>query len=135
MPFVGYEATRIILDGYSETTGPFAADFDKIAHTSQIVRLGADLSFPARSNVDMWGSLAWAHRFDEALPGISGHVAELASDFSFGDVQTNESWVEVKGGFNAQIRKNLSLHASFSAALDDEDDPHYGGSVGLNWQL
>lgn len=135
MPFTEYKATRIDLDGYEETTGPFPAEFFPVAKTTQIAKLGVELGRPLSERLGLWGSLARAHRLDDKLPEVSGYIPVLSEGFSFNGTLANQDWTEARLGLNGQLKDNISVHISFGAEIEKDEDTSYGGSIGFNIRL
>lgn len=135
MPFAEYDRTRIKLDGYTETSGPFPATFDEIDHTNKIAKLGTELKIAVGRSVILWGSAAIVHQFDDKLPGISGSIARLPGNFSLAGAATGQNWGEGRVGLSGQINEHVSINASVNASFASDDEPFYGGSFGVNIRL
>lgn len=135
MPFAEYEVTRIRLDAYTETNGPFPATFGEIKHTTKVAKLGLEVEKSVNSTVTAWGSLAWAHQFDDKLPGISGSIGLFSSDFSYNGASMNQDWAEGRAGLSARIDERFSINASLNASFDGDENPNYGGTIGITVRL
>ena len=73
-PFVAYEASRIELDAYTETGGPFPAHFNSTKGRLDIARAGAQFDLKTSDTLRFWISGAYATRVQDELPDISGEV-------------------------------------------------------------
>lgn len=130
-PFAQYEAVHSRLDAYSEKGGPFPAEISKMSQTDQIGRLGAELRHRFRPDAWVWGSAAWAHRFDDSgvdlaiqfidLFGVSGSAPVGASD-----------WMEAAVGISLPVGHDVRLTGSVTAGLFGEGSDTLLGRVGVS---
>ncbi len=130
-PFAQYEAVHSRLDAYAEKGGPFPAEISKMSQTDQIGRLGAELRHRFRPDAWIWGSAAWAHRFDDSgvdlaiqfidLFGVSGSAPVGASD-----------WMEAAVGISLPVGHDVRLTGSVTAGLFGEGSDTLLGRVGVS---
>lgn len=135
MPFAEYELSQMELDGYTEVGGPFPAVYDAVSETDHIARLGAELRSVPSDTVSYWSRLAWAHQFDDQLPGISGRVPLLGSDFNFSGGTIEQDWAELQFGLNGALGDRARFMATIDISADGENDPTVGGVIGINVKM
>ncbi len=128
-PFASYEISRIALDGYAETGGPFPATYNDVKDTLEIARIGAEGEYHISDTVRGWLALAYAHRFSDQLPGISGQVAALSSPFAITGASVDADWGEASAGVEWRVGDALRLQAGLSAASSGDTDASYAGRL------
>lgn len=77
IPFARFTAPHLELDGWTETSGPFAAAFSDIESTAQRTHMGIEVTQQWTAATLVWGSLAWAHRLDDHSATISCQIIVL----------------------------------------------------------
>lgn len=132
MPFVELDVTQVRFDGYTELNGPFPATFDSIKHTAKVFKLGVEASRTFKPGMSGWASLAWAHQIDDQLPGVSGSIAQLSSDFAWNGGTLEQNRTEVRFGLSGRIDGHTTLKASGVAMFDSDGDAGFGATIGLN---
>lgn len=135
MPFLRYDVTQIILDTYTETTGPFPARFDEIEDTVDVSRLGVEATVLARRDLRFWASAAWAHRFDDQLPSIRGEILALASSFVLPGGAVDDDWAEARVGLGWDVSEAVTLRSSMTGTTDGDTAPTFSGALGVDVRL
>jgi probable HAF family extracellular repeat protein len=128
-PFVSYEASRIELDGYTETTGPFPAQFNDIKGNLDIGRAGAQLDMQAGDALRFWLTGDYAMRRQRELPGVSGEVMALSSPFAIEGAEMNRQWWEAGLGAEWRASARTRLQVGLTASTDGDTAAHYGTRV------
>jgi probable HAF family extracellular repeat protein len=130
-PFASYTYSQVRFDGYTETGGPFPAQFNAFTDRAQTSRLGADARYTLAPGKWLWGTLAWAHRLDGGKGAdVSGTVIGL-----FGMTATGASvakdWAEATAGVRLPAWKNGALTASLTASIPANFPTTYVARVGV----
>ena len=129
--FASYTASKVHIDGYTETTGPVPAQFDDIDDEAQISRLGSDLRYNFTPDTWTWGTLAWAHRLDDGSSNISGTLAG-ALPLTTPGVEAADDWVEATAGLRLPLSEGASLTTSVTAVMPSGGyDTTFQARVGL----
>jgi uncharacterized protein YhjY with autotransporter beta-barrel domain len=130
-PFASYSVTTLHTNGYTETDGPFPAQFDGFTDTAKISRLGADARYTFAPGEWIWGTLDWAHRFGGgASATIAGSLIGLFALSTPGS-SVMQGWAEVTAGFRMPIWKTAALTASLTASIPEHYATTYQGLLGL----
>ncbi len=135
MPFAGYQISHIRLDGYSESGGPFPAVFNEVSETAHVGRVGAEVTNWFGGRTALWGSVAYAHQFDDDGLTSSGSVPTLGSSFSFTDRSSDRDWGELKVGVSGRLSERFSANLSVDVASDFDDEPSLGGILGFDYKI
>lgn len=124
-PFASYTFSDIRYDGYTETTGVFAAvinDFNDRAHTS---RLGSDVRYTIAPGAWLWGTAAWAHRLNSGRSAdIAGTVIGLFPLGTQGFALAKD-WTELTAGARIPLWRNGSATASATASVTPNQTTTY----------
>lgn len=131
-PFVEFDVTQVRFDAYTEQNGPFPATFDSIKDTAKVFKLGIEVSRPFKPGVSGWASLALAHQIDDQLPGVSGSVAQLSSDFAWTGGTLEQNRAEARFGLSGRIDDRATLKASGVAIFDADGDAGLGATIGFS---
>lgn len=116
-PFTGVSAAVTQVDGWTESGGPFPAIFAPIVDPLAVQRLGGTARVGASDRLQLWGELAWAHRYNSSTTGISATVLG-ASDIAVGGAVVEQDWIEVSAGIDMPIFDDAAtLSASLTASL------------------
>jgi uncharacterized protein with beta-barrel porin domain len=134
-PFIAYEASRIELDGYTESSGPFPAHFDETDGRLDIARAGAQLDIAASTAWRFWATGNYTVRGQHDLPGVSGEVIAISSPFAIEGAAAGQEWWEAGLGAewrpSVRTRLQLGLHGS----SDGDTTAHYGARVSAIFAL
>jgi uncharacterized protein with beta-barrel porin domain len=116
-PFGSYTITTVHFDGYTETGGVFPAQFNGFNDTPQISRLGADARYTIAQGAWVWGTAAWAHRFDSGNGTvITGSLIGLL-DLTATGASVMRDWLELTTGARVPIWKNAAVTGSLIASV------------------
>lgn len=119
-PFASYTHSRISFDGYTETSGVFPATFSGFSDEARTGRLGADLRYSIAPGKWVWGTLAWAHRFDpSATARIEGQLLGLFG-LAAGGVAFARDWLEAGGGIRLPLGERGAVTASVIASIPED---------------
>ena len=122
-PFVGYEALRLNLDAYTETSGAFAAEFDAIHGDARTTRVGSEIEAVLGHSLEVSASASWAHNMDAYLSPMSGRLLVVSSPFAAprSDLQPNFAEVALGATWRpaSRAQMHLALRASDSANAAD----------------
>ena len=91
------------LDGWTETSGPFAAAFSDIESTAQRTHVGIEVTQQWTAATSVWGSLAWAHRLDDHSATTSCQIIGLFDMTVTGPVAVHD-WGEATVGLALRLR-------------------------------
>lgn len=130
-PFASYQASRLMLDPYTETSGPFPATFEGVEDTLEIARLGAEAEHRYSDKLRTWASLAYAHCFSDKLPGVRGAVTALSSPFTIEGASVDQNWGAAQVGGEWRTLQAMRLQANVSVASAGDTDANYGGRLTL----
>jgi probable HAF family extracellular repeat protein len=134
-PFASYSVTTLRTNGYTETAGPFPAQFNGFSDTAQVSRAGADLRYTLAPGEWIWGTLDWAHRFrGGSSPTIAGSLIGVFALATPG-APVLQDWAEITAGFRMPIRKTAALTASLSASIPEHYKTTYQGLFGVTEQF
>jgi outer membrane autotransporter protein len=130
-PFGDYQATRVELDGYTETDGPFPAMIGAIDDTAQIARLGIEGRYALSDLSWLWAAAAWGHRLDGNSAAIDAQLIGLfgVSGASFA---LDDNWAELTGGISYGLDDRSRLTASATAFVAGEDSTAATGRIGYS---
>jgi outer membrane autotransporter protein len=128
-PFASYEASRVELDAYTETTGPFPAHFEDTKGNLDIARAGAQLDLKASAALRFWATGDRAMRRQRELPGVSGEVRALSLPFAIEGAETNRAWWEAGLGAEWRASNATRLQFGINASTDGDIAAHYGARV------
>jgi uncharacterized membrane protein/uncharacterized protein YhjY with autotransporter beta-barrel domain len=128
-PFVAYEASRIELDGYTETTGPFPARFNDADGSLAIARAGVQVDVRASDAWRFWVSGDYARRGQSRVPGVSGEVIALASPFAIEGAAVNREWWEAGLGAEWRASERTRLQFGVNGSSDGDTAAHFGARV------
>jgi len=128
-PFLSYEASRIELDGYTETTGPFPAQFNDTAGNLDIARAGAQLDMHVSDAFRFWVTGNYAVRRQRELPAVSGEVIALSSPFAIEGAAVGRQWWETGLGAEWRTSGRTRLQFGVQASSDGDTAAHYGARV------
>lgn len=135
LPFAAYDAMRLELDPYTETTGAFPAKFDAIDHTSQISRAGAELRAAITSAVHIWASADWAHGYDTDGLAVTGEVIALNSPFDVPGSRLRADWAEGSVGASLRLSRGLQAQLRLSAASHGAFGAEFSANAGIVLRL
>jgi probable HAF family extracellular repeat protein len=134
-PFASYSITTLRTNGYTETGGPFPAEFDGFTDTAEISRLGADASYTFAPGEWIWGTLDWAHRFGGGNSAtIAGSLIGIFALATPG-ASVMQDWAEITAGFRIPIWKTAALTASLTASIPEHSTTTYRGLFGVTARL
>jgi uncharacterized protein YhjY with autotransporter beta-barrel domain len=130
-PFASYTFSSIHFNGYTETSGPFPAQFNDFTQNAQTSRLGSDARYTFKPGEWVWGTLAWAHRLDGGHGSeITGTLIGLFSLTAQG-ASVATDWAEITGGVRMPIRRNGAFTASLTASVPENLPTTYAARVGV----
>lgn len=114
-PFAGISATATHIAGWTESDGPFPASFQDINDTLVLSRIGVIGMFELDDDLELWGSLAWAHRYSGATTAIAG---TLIADLTVAGVPVAQDWLEISAGVKAPVLDGKAMAmASVTASI------------------
>ena len=131
IPFAQYTASRLELDGWTETSGPFAAAFSDIESTAQRTHVGVEVTQQWTAATSVWGSLAWAHRLDDHSATISGQIIGLFDMIVTGPVAVHD-WGEASVGLRTQIAPGAVISGSATVMSDGDEFAGASGRLGFS---
>ncbi|MGL5167813.1 MAG: autotransporter domain-containing protein [Afipia sp.] len=130
-PFASYTVSTVRFGSYTETGGPFPAQFDALRETVQTVRLGADVRYTFAPRNWAWGTLAFAHRLDEGRGvDVSGTLIGLFS-MTVPGVTSAPDWAEITGGLRLSPWQDGALTLSLTALVPGNQQATYVSRVGI----
>ena len=130
-PFVSYTFSSIRINGYTETSGVFPAQFSGFTDNAQTSRLGADARYTFAPGKWLWGTLAWAHRLDSGKGSeITGTLIGLFSITAQG-ASVAADWAEITGGVRLPLWQNGAFIASLTASVPENFPTTYAARVGV----
>src|SRR5579872_28216 len=130
-PFGSYTVATTTFDGYTESGGPFPAQFAAFTSTAQTSRLGADARYTFGPGKWLWGTAAWAHRVDGgANPDIAGTVIGLFSITAPG-ISSAPDWAELTVGVRLPVWNNGAVTASLTTSITPHQDTTFVSRVGI----
>ena len=133
-PFASYTFSKAHIDGYAETNGPVPARFGDIDDTAQTLRLGSDLRYSFAPQTWTWGTLAWAHRLDDArTAGVSGVLLAGVLPLTTPGAAVAENWLEATVGVHIPLSDDMSLMTSVTAVVPDGYSTTYQARIGLSY--
>jgi len=127
-PFVSYSATRVHVDGWTETTGVFPARFDAIDQTAQMLRLGGDVRYTWAPGSWAFGGLNWARRVDNVPATVSGDLIGLFSLTVPGAVLDHD-YLETTVGLRLPLGASGAISASGSVVASANNPVTFLGRV------
>jgi outer membrane autotransporter protein len=117
-PFASLNVAYSTLDGYTETTGSLPASFASMNDTAVTGRAGSDLRYTLADNKWLFGTFAWAHRFDDARTSDVSAVVLGVLPVTTAGGQLAKDWGEVTVGLHTPLgRDGLVLDASVTGVL------------------
>jgi Autotransporter beta-domain len=106
-------------DGYSETSGVFASNFEGFISTSQASRLGGDVRYTFAPNSWVWTTAAWGHRPDGGKsPSIAGTLIDAQFSYTAPGLSAAKDWAEVGGGVRLPILANRGALTASLTRID-----------------
>jgi probable HAF family extracellular repeat protein len=129
-PFAYYTATKLKLDGWTETSGPFPAMFDNIDTTAQRLRLGVEGRYEFSPQSWFWASAAWGHRFEDRASALSGELIDLFSVSTQGRA-IDQNWIEGTVGLRLPVAMG-AMTTSTTVTAFSEDRPDVQGRIGYS---
>lgn len=132
-PFASYTVSKAHIDGYTEHDGPVPASFNDIDDTAQTLRLGSDMRFSFTQDTWTWGTLAWAHRLDDAKTAPVTGVLVSALPLTTPGVEVAENWLEATAGLRLPLSDNASLLTSVTAVVPDGYSTTYQARIGVSY--
>tara|TARA_R110000868_G_scaffold29330_7_gene109031 strand:+ start:3847 stop:5793 length:1947 start_codon:yes stop_codon:yes gene_type:complete len=120
-PFASLTLTKSHLDAYIEDSGPLPARFDASDNTAQTLRLGSDARWSFSPDTWAYGSLAFAHRTDDAKSsGVSGFLIG-AFAVTTPPAQSMRNWGEATVGMRLPLAEGAALTGSVTATMPGSD--------------
>ncbi len=130
-PFASFTLSRAHIDGYTENNGPVPAQFDDIDDTARTLRLGSDARYSFSADTWTWGTLAWAHRVDDAqTTDITGMLVS-ALPMTTPGVEVAENWAEATAGVRLPLSERASFTASVTAVIPDGYSTTFQARLGV----
>jgi len=134
-PFASFTVSALRTNGYTETGGPFPAQFNSFTDLAQISRWGADVRYNFAPGAWIWSTLDWAHRFGGGNTGtIAGSLIGLFALATPG-ASVMQDWAEITAGFRMPISRNAALTASLTASIPEHYSTNYQGLLGVTAQF
>ena len=138
-PRIGYTYSRTEIDGYTETTGSFPAQFDKRVDQSREARFAVEgrksYNFIADSSVEtvFRGHVELIHRFDATYNGTKGSIPGVFT-FDVPGGRVDRNWLRVGGEVDHILDPSMKMNASLFASSPGED-PDISGAVSLSFEF
>lgn len=130
-PFASYQAVHVDLDAYTETGGPFPAAISEMSETDHIGRLGAEVRHNFQPDAWLWGSAAWAHRFDDSGVDLAVQLIDLFGVSGTAPVGSSD-WLEATFGVSLPVSVTTRMTGSLTAGLFGEGSDTLVGRVGIS---
>ena len=135
-PFAEYTWQTTHIDAYTESGGPFPANFDSREEYSNLIRTGlrADVALIDKLDTWIWG--AWNHRLEDSSTGMSGSATGIGA-FAYPGAPIDQDWADAGVGAAWSITDRLSASTSlgFAVGCDDNSVSDTTLSAGLSYQL
>lgn len=131
-PFADYRVTRVEIDGWTETRGPFPAEIADINDTANKLRLGAEGRVLIGDASWLWGSLAWGHRFEDKGASISGELTNNLLALALSGNPLEQDWLEATAGVRMPVTTASAMTASVTTQAFSDDVPLIQGRVGFS---
>ena len=115
-PYFDYAWQRTRLDAYTEdpASGPFPASFNEQTHSSEVVRVGAELAYQLDRRTSFYGWVSYADRVRGTQAAVSGQFLGLGA-FDVSNLRVpDDHWVEAGAGFSRNLTHAVRLLGSVS---------------------
>ena len=135
-PFIEYTWQTTRVDAYTESGGPFPANFDSRDENSNLIRTGLRADVALIDKLDTWVWGAWNHRLEDTSTGMSGSATGIGA-FAYPGAPIDQDWADVGIGAGWSITDRLSASTSlgFAVGCDDNSVSDTTLSAGLSYQL
>jgi len=135
-PFGEYSWQSVHIEGYSESGGPFPAEFDSRNEESNSIRVGLRADVALFDQVGTWVWAAANHRFEDTSSGMGGTTTGLGA-FSYAGSTLDQDWADVGVGMSWSLTERLATTASLGTAIgcDDNSVSDLTASLGFTYQL
>lgn len=130
-PFAAYQAVHVDLDAYTESGGAFPAEIDEMSTTDQVSRLGAEVRHRFQPDSWLWGSAAWAHRFNESGVDLAVQLIDLFGVSGTAPIGSTD-WMEVTAGVSYAVTDTTRMTGSLTAGVFGEGSDTLVGRLGVS---
>ena len=131
-PFAELQWSRARLDGYREQGGPFPVQWNSMSRGETVARLGTELQWQLRPDLDAYASAAWAQRIAESADAPTGTIAGLG-DVTGSAGQPPRAAAEMALGLGWQVRPATRISASMGVRAGHSTLPQFSGVVGASF--
>lgn len=126
-PFASYTTSRVAIDGWTESDGPFPAEFGDLDQTAQITRVGAEGRLIYMPGNWLWGSAAWGHRLGGDGATVDGELLGLFG-LTIPGAALDDNWLELAPGIRQAVGSGGVLTASITTTASVDDMPQATGA-------
>ena len=132
-PYGELDWSQAYLGGYSETGGPFPAQFGSMTDHRLVGRLGGTVDHQLISNLTVSAGAAWGHR----LSGEGGGLDASSEGFSVtaGPSAGDRDWAEGTLGADWKVTDRVSLTGSVNAHTGRTEEPQESALIGVKVRL
>jgi outer membrane autotransporter protein len=130
VPFIDTRWSKTSIDAYTETGGPFAADFSTQKDTNVTSNLGYELDYQMNKKTNVYGRASWGHRFSGDSTDFTASSSGLTE--SLGIDPGDKNWAEGAVGTNYQMSEKVRLSAEISGRTGVTQEPITTITVGAN---
>lgn len=119
-PFVEHTWQWLRTPSYTESGGPFPASYDSHNYTQNITRIGADLQWDVRPDLNLQLWLAFNHRYESEGPASSGEIIGW-QPFYFSGSELKQNWGDTGFGLRWRFMDNTYLGFRLGFGIDNEN--------------
>jgi probable HAF family extracellular repeat protein len=129
-PFVDTRWSRTSVDAYSETGGPFDADFSTQKNTNVTSHLGTELGYQVNQKTNLYTRASWGYRLSGNGSSFTASTSGVTQ--SLGLDPGDRNWAEGAIGTNYQASDKIRFSAELSGRTNNTQEPVTTITVGAN---
>ncbi|WP_419769052.1 MAG: autotransporter domain-containing protein [Candidatus Marinarcus sp.] len=125
-PYIQYNMTKVITDGYSESGGGFPAIYNQNSERVQDWRVGVDSNFKLNTTNTIITTLEATHRINSRGSGVSGQLVGLSS-FEIAGREYDQDWLRGTVGIEHTFKNKSKFTLTLNTTTEGEDPRFWSG--------